>query len=174
MEEVTISPIIELPELTQDWGNCWRTQTKPCVHQDQDKRAVTPQETDPDLPVVSRNLWLRHGLAVACCRVGGTECGSAWDLLKELTIIFINSATVRSQVKQQGGNTAQPINTSALVSGSSCPLTMHHLHFCHHGYSIMHLMCYHWDDQGYKLTEGSYRSHSVYFLFSLSSGLNVL
>ena len=110
MEEVTISPIIELPELTQDWGNCWRTQTKPCVHQDQDKRAVTPQETDPDLPLVSRNLWLRHGLAVACCRVGGTECGSAWDLLKELTIIFINSATVWSQVKQQGGNTAQPIN----------------------------------------------------------------
>ena len=33
-----------------------------------------------------------------------------WDLLKEVTIIFITSTIVWPQVKQQGGNTALPIN----------------------------------------------------------------
>ena len=32
--------------------------------------------------------------------------GCAWDLLKEVAIIFITSTIVWSQVKQQGGNTA--------------------------------------------------------------------
>ena len=43
----------------------------------QEKEAMTPRETDPDLPVRSRSLWWRCGSAVACCRVGGTECSSA-------------------------------------------------------------------------------------------------
>ena len=43
----------------------------------QEKGTVTPQETDPDLPGVSRSLQRRHGSAVACCRVGGTERSSA-------------------------------------------------------------------------------------------------
>ena len=47
---------------------------------------------------------------VACFRVGGTECSSAWDLLKEVTIIFITSTIVWPQVKQQVENTALPIN----------------------------------------------------------------
>ena len=34
----------------------------------------------------------------------------AWDLLKEVTIILIISIIVWPQVKQQGGNTALPIN----------------------------------------------------------------
>ena len=34
----------------------------------------------------------------------------AWDLLKEVAIIFITSTIVWSQVKQQGRNTALPIN----------------------------------------------------------------
>ena len=53
LEEVTINPTIEPPELTQNRGKqtlgghkqnlvCPRTQ---------EKGAVTPQETDPDLPV---------------------------------------------------------------------------------------------------------------------------
>ena len=47
----------------------------------------------------------------ACCRVGGTECGSAYkDLLKELTLFFTTSTIVWSQVKQLGGNTALPID----------------------------------------------------------------
>ena len=41
----------------------------------QEKGAVTPQETDPDLSVSV--LWQRCGSAVACCRVGGTECSNA-------------------------------------------------------------------------------------------------
>ena len=38
---------------------------------------MTPQETDSDLPVSVQDLQQRHGLAVACCRVGGTECSNA-------------------------------------------------------------------------------------------------
>ena len=34
----------------------------------------------------------------------------AWELLKEVAIIFITSSIVWPQVKQQGGNTALPIN----------------------------------------------------------------
>ena len=34
----------------------------------------------------------------------------AQDLLKEVTIIFITSTIVWSQVKKQGGDTAPPIN----------------------------------------------------------------
>ena len=47
MEEVAINPTIEPPELTQDWKhkqNFVFTRT-------QEKGAVTPQETDPDLPM---------------------------------------------------------------------------------------------------------------------------
>ena len=41
----------------------------------QEKGAVTPQETDPDLPV-SRSLQHRCGSVVACYRVGSTQCGA--------------------------------------------------------------------------------------------------
>ena len=41
----------------------------------QEKGAVTPQETDPDLSVSV--LWQRCGSVVACCRAGGTEYSSA-------------------------------------------------------------------------------------------------
>ena len=34
--------------------------------------AITPA------PWMSRSLWQRHGLAVPCCRVGGTECSCAF------------------------------------------------------------------------------------------------
>ena len=44
----------------------------------QQKGAVIPQETDPDLPVVSRSLQWRRQLVMACCRVGGTECNSSY------------------------------------------------------------------------------------------------
>ena len=41
LEEVTIKPAIELPELTQDWEiDSWRAQT--CVHQGQGKRSIDP------------------------------------------------------------------------------------------------------------------------------------
>ena len=57
----------------------WRAQTKHCVHtRTQEQGAVTPQELSQACLSVSRSLWQRCGLAVACCRVGGTECSSAW------------------------------------------------------------------------------------------------
>jgi len=34
----------------------------------------------------------------------------AWDVLKEVAIIFITSTIVRPQIKQQRGNTAPPMN----------------------------------------------------------------
>ena len=34
----------------------------------------------------------------------------AWDLLKEITVIFITSNIVWLQVKKQGGNTSLPID----------------------------------------------------------------
>ena len=34
----------------------------------------------------------------------------AWDLMKKVIIIFATSTTVWPQVKQQGGNTATPMN----------------------------------------------------------------
>ena len=66
----------------------------------QKKGAVTPQETDPDLPVsVQESLvevWVGSGLLLG----SRTECRvCAWDLLKEVTIIFITSTTVWPQVK---------------------------------------------------------------------------
>ena len=48
---------------------------------------------------------------VACYRVRGTECSNAaWDLLEDFAIIFTTSTIVWPQDKQQGGNTALPIN----------------------------------------------------------------
>ena len=67
----------------------------------QEKGAVTPQETDPDLSVSVWSLWQRCGSVVACCRFGGLSAAvHAWALLKEVAIIFITSTIVWSQVKQ--------------------------------------------------------------------------
>ena len=72
MEEVANNPTIGLPELTQDWGNRLlegthtHTHTKLVCTRTQEKGAVTPQETDPDLPVsVQESLveaWVGGGL----------------------------------------------------------------------------------------------------------------
>ena len=43
LEEVTINPTIEPPELTQDWKtNFWWAQTELCVHQDPGERSNDP------------------------------------------------------------------------------------------------------------------------------------
>ena len=67
----------------------------------QKKGAVTPQEPDPDLPVsvqespaeVWGQWWPAAGLGALSVAV------PAWDLLKEVAIIFITSTIVWSQVK---------------------------------------------------------------------------
>ena len=48
--------------------------------------------------------WPAAGSGALCAAV------CALDLLKEVAIIFITFTIVWPQVKQQGGNTAQPIN----------------------------------------------------------------
>ena len=72
---------------------------------------MTQQETDSHMPMSVQESPVEAMLAMAWCRVRGTECNSAsTDLLKEVIIIFITSTIVWSQVKQQGRNTALPIN----------------------------------------------------------------
>ena len=68
---------------------------------------MTPQETDPDLPVS-----VQESLAEAWAAGSGTPSVAvcAQDLLKEVAIIFVTSTIVWSQVKKQGGNTTWPIN----------------------------------------------------------------
>ena len=49
-------------------------------------------------------------MVVACCGVGGAECSRACRGPLKVIIVFIASTVVWAQVKQQGGNTALPIN----------------------------------------------------------------
>ena len=67
LEEVSINPTIELPELTQDWGNRLRGHKQNLVcTRTQEKGAVTPQESNPDLPVRVQEYpvkaWVDGGL----------------------------------------------------------------------------------------------------------------
>ena len=76
----------------------------------QKKGAVIQEETCPDLLVsVQESL-------VEVCAAGGLQAQTlsvsvrAWDLLKEVDIIYITSTIVWSQAKQQGANRAPAIN----------------------------------------------------------------
>ena len=67
LEEVAINPTVELPELTQEWEvDSGRAQRNLVCTRTQEKGAVTPQETDPDLPMsVQESLaetWIGGGL----------------------------------------------------------------------------------------------------------------
>ena len=44
----------------------------------QEKGAVTPQETGPDLPLSAQESPAGRGSAVACCGVGDIGCSSLW------------------------------------------------------------------------------------------------
>ena len=113
MGEVAINPTIEPPKLTQDWGNRLLGGHKQnLVHtRTQEKGAVTPQETNPDLPIRVQESpvenmgqrWPAAGLGTLSAAV------HARDLLKEVAIIFITSTIVLPQVNNRG-NTAPPIN----------------------------------------------------------------
>ena len=78
MEDATINPTVELPELTQDWGNRFLEDTNLVRTRTQEKGAVTLQETDPDLPMSVQEspvvAWVGSGLLQA----GGTECSNAF------------------------------------------------------------------------------------------------
>ena len=49
----------------------WRQKQNLVPTRTQGKGAVTPQGTEPDLPVSVEGLLQRHGLEVACCRARG-------------------------------------------------------------------------------------------------------
>ena len=93
MERVANNPAIELPELTQDWEiDSWRTQQN-LVHQDPGERSSDPTR---DLPVGVRESpakgWVSGGLLQGW---GHRPLAvHAWDLLREVTIIFIASTIV--------------------------------------------------------------------------------
>ena len=74
---------------------------------------MTPQETDPDLPVNDQEspaeAWVRDSPPQG----QGTECGNACTGPFErgcIAIIFITPTIAWSQGKQHEGNTALPIN----------------------------------------------------------------
>ena len=65
-----------ITELPVYWGSTdsWRTQTKPCVHQDPGERSSDPHKRlSQTCLCVLGSLWQRHELTVACCRVRGTD-----------------------------------------------------------------------------------------------------
>ena len=79
---------------------------------------MTPQETDPVISMSVQEspaeVWVGSSLLQgrqwpASESEALSLAAYAWDLLK-VTIIFITSTIVWPQVKQQGGNTAPPIN----------------------------------------------------------------
>ena len=74
------NPTIELPELTQDWGKRLLEGTNKTLWAPGPRRKEQwPHERlTQSCPWGSRSLRRRHGSAVACCRVGGTECSSEW------------------------------------------------------------------------------------------------
>ena len=67
-------------ELTQDWGNrrLEGTNRTLCTPGPRRKEQWPHRRLTQTSPWMSRSLWQRCGLAVACCRVGGTEYSNAW------------------------------------------------------------------------------------------------
>ena len=81
------------------------------VHQDPGKGSVTPQETDPDLPVSIQEFPAQVWVMVACCRNGGTDYSSTGMRYFEgghHCLHCLNHSLASG--KQQGGNTAPPIH----------------------------------------------------------------
>ena len=61
----------------------------------QEKRAVTPEQTDPDLPVSVQESLAETWVGGALLQGQGQSVAVyAWDLLKVVAIIFVTSTTV--------------------------------------------------------------------------------
>ena len=102
--------LIGLPEFTQDWGNNIEGHKQNIVHtRTQEKEAVTSQKTDPDLlrhPGISSRSMGQQWIAAGSQAVNAAV--PAWDLLKEVTIIFITSTIVWPQVNSREGTQLHP------------------------------------------------------------------
>ena len=72
-----IRVLISSPTLCEETDS-WRTQTKPCVHQDPGERSVSPTRDWPRLACECPGVSGRGmGRLWPCCRGGGTGCSSA-------------------------------------------------------------------------------------------------
>ena len=73
-----IYPTTEPPEFTQDWGNrlLEGTNSTLCTPEPRRKEQWAQKRLTQTCLWVSRSLQESHGLVVASCRVGGTECSS--------------------------------------------------------------------------------------------------
>ena len=70
---------------------------------------MTPQETDPDLPVSVQESPVEAWVSGGLCRVGALSVAvHAWYLLKEVTIIFIAFTIVWPQVNNKEGTQPHP------------------------------------------------------------------
>ena len=77
--EAAINPTIDLPEITQDWGNrlLEGTHRTSCTTGPRRKEQWPHKRLTQTCLWVSMSLQWRHGSAVACCRTGGPECSSS-------------------------------------------------------------------------------------------------
>ena len=109
LEEVSINLTTEPSELTQDWGNrlfegtnsflCTRTQGERSGDPTRDWSRLAHEYPGISSESMGQR-WPAPGLQALSVAV------HAWDILKEVAIIFISSTIVWPQVKQQGRNTA--------------------------------------------------------------------
>ena len=97
MEEISINPTIELPELAQDWEtDSGRAQTEPSMHQDPGEKSNDSTGDGPRLArecpgVSSRGVGQRWPAA----ELGALSVAvHAWDVLEEVTSIFITPTIV--------------------------------------------------------------------------------
>ena len=107
-----VSPTIEPPELTQDWGNRLLEGTNKTLCTSGSRR----KDQWPHKRLTQTCLWVfmslhqRYGSVVACYRVGSTGCGNGSTRpFEDVSIIFITFTIVWPEVKQQRGNIAPPI-----------------------------------------------------------------
>ena len=67
---------------------------------------MTPQETDPDLPVSVQESWVSSGLLSG---LGALSVAvHAWEILKKVAIIFITSTIAWTQVNNREGKHLHP------------------------------------------------------------------
>ena len=101
-----------ITELTQDWGNRLLEGTNKTFCPPGPRR----KEQGPHKGLTQACLWVSLGVPgggvgwqCTAARLGALSAAvPAWDLWKEVAIIFITSTLVLSQVKQQGGKQPRP------------------------------------------------------------------
>ena len=91
-------------------ADSWRAQTEIYVHQDPGERSSDPTRDWPRLvhecPGVSNRGMGRQRPVAGSGALNAAV--SAWELLKEVTIVFITSTTVWPQVKSREGTQLHP------------------------------------------------------------------